>query len=359
MARKVLGYIELYWTCPSCRSENLGSHAYCTSCGSSQPKNIEFHQSSKQQLLTDAEKIKRAKAGADIHCGFCGTRNPASATKCSQCGADLTAGSRRAAGKVVGAFSEGAVQPVKCSNCGTMNAGNRLKCGNCGAPLSHGAPAKIEKASTVTQPLNRNTLLVGGAILLILCAAIYLLFIRTQEITGVVSSVNWQRSVEVESFGPVQLQAWQDEVPSGASQVACSERVRSSQSEPPATGRYDEVCGTPYTVDTGGGYAEAVQDCEYRVYDDYCSYTVNAWAPVSTAQLEGFDLNAVWPQPALASNQRLGEQTADYVCIFDSNGKTYTYHTSSLDKFLRCVIGSTWTLSVNAAGAVAEISPAN
>src|SRR3990172_550916 len=152
MARKVLGYIELYWRCPNCGRENLGSHAYCTSCGSPQPKNVSFHQGGKQELLTDAEKIKKAKAGADIHCGFCGTRNVATATQCSQCGAGLKAGNRRTAGQAVGAFSAGAVQPIKCDNCGTMNAGTRLKCGNCGASLSHGAPPKIEKAPATSQP---------------------------------------------------------------------------------------------------------------------------------------------------------------------------------------------------------------
>lgn len=98
MARRVIGYIELHWTCPSCGNQNLGSHAYCMSCGSPQPKNVDFHQSSKQQLLTDAEKIRRAKAGADIHCGFCGTRNPAGAAACSQCGADLNQGAKRSTG---------------------------------------------------------------------------------------------------------------------------------------------------------------------------------------------------------------------------------------------------------------------
>ena len=180
MARKVKGYVELYWRCASCGSENLGSHAYCTSCGSPQPKNASFHQGSQQQLLTDAEKIKRAKAGADIHCGFCGTRNPATATSCSQCGADLKAGSKRATGQVVGAFSEGAIQPIKCENCGTMNAGTRLKCGNCGFSLSHGEPAKaVMQTPVAAKPMDPKILMIGGAIVLVLCAAIYFLFIRT------------------------------------------------------------------------------------------------------------------------------------------------------------------------------------
>jgi hypothetical protein len=358
MARKTLGFIELFWKCPSCSSENWGSYAYCTSCGSPQPKNIDFHQGSKQQLIIDPEKIKRAKAGADIHCGFCGTRNPAAATNCAQCGAELKAGSRRTAGKILGAFSEGAIQPVKCANCGTMNAGTRLKCGSCGTSLSHGAaPKAVEKPAAIAQPINRNVLFIGGAVLLLFCAAVYFLFLRTTEITGVVRSVNWQRSVAIEAFGPVELQAWRDEVPSEAAQISCSERVRTSQTEPPSSGRYDEVCGTAYTVDLGNGEAEVVQDCEYQIYDDYCSYVVNTWSPVSTAQLEGFDLNAVWPDPVLSNNQRLGEQTAEYFCVFDSDGRTYSYRTSSLDDFQRCEIGSAWILTVNAAGAVSAISP--
>ncbi len=359
MARKVKGYIELYWRCPSCGSENLGSHAYCTFCGSPQPRNAEFHQGSKQELLTDAEKITKAKSGADIHCGFCGTRNPATASKCSQCGADLKAGSRRTTRQVIGAFSQGGVEPIQCTNCGTMNAGTRLKCGNCGASLSHDAPAKTEKIYAATQPINRNLLFIGGAVVLVMCALVYFLFIRTQQISGVVTGVSWQRSVAIEAFGPVHLEAWQDEVPFEASQTSCSERVRTTQDEPPATGRYDEVCGTPYTVDLGNGNAEVVQDCEYQVYDDYCSYTVDAWAPVTTVQVEGTDFNAVSPNPALASNQRLGELRADYVCIFDSNGKTYTYHTSLFDQYQRCTVGSSWLLTVNGAGAVVDIFPAN
>lgn len=359
MARKVKGYIELYWGCAHCGNENLGSYAYCTSCGSPQPKNVSFHQGGQQEFLTDAEKIKKAKAGADTHCGFCGTRNPATASKCSQCGADLNAGSRRTAGQVIGAFSQGAITPIQCTNCGTINAGSRLKCGNCGAALSHAAPSKTEQPMAASLLLNRNMLFIGGAILLALCAIVYFLFIRTQQVTGTVTGVSWQRSVAIEAFGPVRLQAWQDEVPFEASQVSCSEKVRSSQDQPPATGRYDEVCGTPYTVDLGNGNAEVVQDCEYQLYDDYCTYTVNAWAPIATVELQGADLNAVAPNPGLSSNQRLGEQSADYVCVFDSNGRTYTYHTSLFDEFQHCIVGSKWLLTVNGAGAVVDIATAN
>ena len=359
MARKVKGFIELYWKCPSCSSENLGSHAYCTSCGSPQPRNVDFHQGTTQQLITDPERLKRAKAGADIHCGYCGTRNPAGATLCAQCGSELKAGTRRAGGQVVGAFSEGASQPVKCANCGTMNAGTRLKCGNCGSPLAHGEAPKKAAVVPAAPPVSRNTLLIGGGVLLLLCAAIYFLFIRTQAVVGTVTAANWTRSITIEAFGPVVMEDWLDELPSEAYNLSCREEVRQTQDEPPAFGRYDEVCGTPYNVDTGGGFAEVVQDCEYQVYADYCTFSLDAWAPVSTAELEGSGLNALWPSPALNSRQRLGEQTEQYECVFDSSGTTYTYHTDSPAEFQGCVIGSLWSLQINALGGVSSISPAN
>jgi hypothetical protein len=329
------------------------------SCGAPQPKNVDFHQGSKQQLLTDAEKLRRAKAGADIHCGFCGTRNPATAAACSQCGADLKQGSKRSAGKVLGAFSAGAIEPIKCPNCGTMNAGTRLKCGSCGTSLSHGAPVKVVPPTAPAKPMDNRMLLIGAGVLIFICAIVYFLFLRTSQIVGTVTDTNWQTSVVIEAFGPVQMEDWLDAVPADAQNVSCSEEVSVVQSEPPASGRYEEVCGTPYNVDTGGGFAEVVQDCEYRVYDDYCSYTVNAWAAIDTVELEGFGLQAEMPAPFLTSNQRLGQEQASYTCIFEANGNTYSYDTTSYDQYQACVPGSRWNLEVNSLGAVVSISPAN
>lgn len=359
MARKVKGYVELYWKCSSCGNENLGSHAYCTSCGSPQPKTVEFHQGSKQQLLTDAEKIRRAKAGADIHCGFCGTRNPVGTPKCAQCGADLKEGLQRAGGRVVGAFAEGAIEPIKCANCGTLNASTRLKCGNCGAALSHATSPKTAAAAVAAKPIDRNVLFIAGGVLLFICAAIYFLFIRTSAVVGTVTTVYWTRSIAIEAFAPVRMEDWADDLPTDARNVSCREEVSVVQSEPPASGRYDEVCGTPYNVDTGGGFAEVVQDCEYQVYEDYCSYTVDAWAPVTTVEVEGTGLNARWPAPALTSSQRLGERSASYACLFSANGREYTFTTDSFEQFAQCQVGSQWNLEVNSLGAVVSITPVN
>ncbi len=89
MAKKSLGYAKLQWTCPNCKTINPGPEKLCLSCGSPQPENVEFEDSMSRELIKDENEIKSAKAGPDIHCPFCGTRNPSTQKICSRCGADL------------------------------------------------------------------------------------------------------------------------------------------------------------------------------------------------------------------------------------------------------------------------------
>src|SRR5512145_2880227 len=126
--RRTLGYIQNEWTCPNCNTRNKGSIKTCENCGSPQPENVQFELSD-QKLVTDSEKINAAKAGADIHCGYCGARNPANAETCSQCGGDLKEGKAREAGRIM---QTPPVQPktIKCDNCGTENASSNSVCSN-------------------------------------------------------------------------------------------------------------------------------------------------------------------------------------------------------------------------------------
>jgi uncharacterized OB-fold protein len=356
MARKKKGYVELYWKCPNCDGENLGSDTVCSNCGSPQPKDVEFYQGSHQQVLNDKDKIKRAKVGADIHCAYCNTRNPANAKVCSQCGADLSKGAqRKSAGRVVGSFKEGQGALIKCPNCGTANAYVNRKCHNCGTPLSHRVKEAETQNKVKSGPANQRGMIIGAAILLVLCIMFYFLFQRTSDITGRVVEVEWTRSLNVEAFGEVELKAWLDEVPADGEVLSCREEERYIQDQPPGAGSYDEVCGTPYTVETGGGFAEVVQDCEYHVFDSYCTYSIEDWAVVSTVEAFGSDLTPQHPSAELASNERFGGESASYACIFDADGERYVYYTNSLSEFQQCEIGSEWTLSVTPLGAVSSI----
>ena len=137
MAKKKLGYQELQWTCPNCSGINPGTEKVCVQCGAPQPEDVEFEQAKGVELLKDETVEERVKAGPDIHCPYCGARNPGNATVCSQCGGDLEQGRRRQSGKVLGAYKEekDVVGKITCPNCGSENLETANNCIQCGASL--------------------------------------------------------------------------------------------------------------------------------------------------------------------------------------------------------------------------------
>src|SRR5690349_3656282 len=166
--RRTLGYIQNEWTCPNCNTRNKGGEKTCSNCGAPQPENVQFELPTEQQFVTEEEQIKAAQEGADIHCPFCGTRNPATAKTCSQCGGDLTEGKARESGRVMMAPP---LQPkvIKCSNCGMENPGSNSVCSNCGSPLPKMAPASANlaaeqpvAATNLGKPNKTNWVVIGG-----------------------------------------------------------------------------------------------------------------------------------------------------------------------------------------------------
>ena len=112
MAKKTLGYAELQWTCPNCNGINPGTQQDCGSCGAPQPDDVKFEQVKGAELSQDEELKKRAETGADIHCPYCGTRNPGDAEICVACGGDISAGERRKSGEILGAYETGPVEMI-------------------------------------------------------------------------------------------------------------------------------------------------------------------------------------------------------------------------------------------------------
>lgn len=362
MTRKTVGYTQLQWTCPACGHKNLGTDEKCTSCQAPQPDDVVFEQPAQEKLLKDEQVIARAKAGPDIHCPYCGTRNPATATHCTQCGGDLTDGVARAKGITVGAHRRKAAPDVACPYCGTMNPAAASTCQNCGASLAVAAPKRPSartQTTTRAQPTKtRSPLLIGLLVVGCLAAAVIAyLFTRTEDVVGRVQSVEWERTVVIEEMAPVSQETWLEDIPSDASNVgSCTDRPHHTQSNP-APGA-TEICGTPYTVDTGTGIGEVVQDCKYQVYEEWCEYTVMEWQTADSISLEGSDYNATWPQFALQPDQRQGEPEEQYRVYFDTDGDTYSYTTSNFDRFTQFQIGSDWVLEVNSFDMVVGVEPA-
>lgn len=324
MARKTLGFVNLIWTCAFCETQNPGPIKSCTSCGAPQPADVHFVEVDQERFnfIKDEALIRMAKAGPDKHCPYCGTRNLSTDERCKQCGSDITINAQaRRAGQVVGAPE---VQTPEKPE-----------------------PKKLSKGLLIL-------LILGFVVFCIISIVILANLFRTETVTGSVSQVAWQRTYSIEAYQQVQGSAWYDEIPAGAELGSCSTRYRYTSSEPVANAT--EVCGEPYTIDTGTGVGEVVQDCTYEVYDDYCSYSGYAWTVVDTISSSGYDLSPYWPQANLTSSSRIGEQTESYVIYFDVDGDTYKYVTDDAYLFQSAYPGSTWQLEVTGSGNITSIN---
>ena len=282
MARgRTLGYIQLEWTCPNCSSRNPGGVKVCQNCGAPQPENVQFERSVEDKFVTDEKVLKAAQAGADIHCGFCGTRNPATATVCSQCGGDLKEGQARQAGRMLEP-AQAAPKTVTCTNCGTENPSANTICTKCGAPLPRvnapvqAAPVSMGSAAPAAKK-KPNWLLwsgIGAALLLCGAAVLFLFVFPTSSVQATVTDVYWQTSVPVQEIQAVNHNNERGNPPSGAYNVSCDTQSR-------------DVCEQK-TIDRGNGYAEVVEECHTET-EQYCDYTVDEWKTIQTYTLGGHD----------------------------------------------------------------------
>lgn len=348
--RRTLGYVQNEWTCPNCSTRNKGGIKTCENCGAPQPENVQFELPSEQKFVTDETSISAAKAGADIHCGFCGTRNPATAETCSQCGADLKEGKAREAGRVMQAPPP---QPktVKCDNCGIENPSANAVCSNCGSPLPKlVSPAIAPQASAgmnAGKPIAQkktNWLLIGGivAFLAICCAVIAAFFLPSKSVEATVVDVYWQTAVPIQEIQAVNYSNELGSPPSDAYNVSCHDESR-------------DVC-EQRTIDQGNGYSEVVEECHTET-EQYCSYTVDEWQTIQTYSLDGNNLQPIYESPNISSGQRLGDQSEDLTVTFSTENGEETYSPPTISEFQQFTIGSTWTLKMNALGGVVSVEP--
>lgn len=361
MTKKTVGYVHLEWECPACGTRNKGTDKICRNCGAAQPEDVAFEQVAQEALIKDERIIEQARTGADVHCPFCGTRNPATATQCSQCLADLTEAKARESGKVLGAHRDKAVPDVACIHCGAMNPGTALHCTHCGAALPKpdrpGPAASKPKARRAAGMSKTARFILFGILGLVVigCIVLVVLSNRTEEVVGEVQGVSWEYAIAIEALTPVEDEDWRDSIPDDAEIVSCREEVRRTQPDPAPNSV--EVCGTPYTVDTGTGVGEVVQDCEYQVYDDLCTYMELQWREFDLVSLTGDDFVPQWPEPSLAQDQRLGESTETYEVYFNADGRTYTYYPDDLAEFTQFETDGRWILEVNALNNVRSVTP--
>lgn len=355
MTQKELGYVELEWTCKRCGTINPGMKRVCTNCGAPISQDDKFELPDQQELITDKEKLDEAKKGPTIQCPYCNVFNPAGTINCIQCGGDIQAGLARQAGEVLGSYETAAVPDKPCPFCNQPVKANAQRCPNCGGSL---VVAAAKPVATLAETKKTSIWLIVGLIALgVLCIAGLIAFLvmssRTDDVTASVTSTHWQLSIEILEKQPVQKSAWREVVPSDAQDVSCQDEYKETSSFPAPNAT--EVCGTPYTIDTGSGAGKVVQDCEYRIYASYCNFKVLDWTVVNTAVAQGYDNYPQWPITSLQAGQQEGNRSETYQVTFDADVQTYSYTPVDMAEYSQFDIGSQWILGINSFGAIKDI----
>ncbi len=356
MPQETVGYVNLEWTCKRCGSKNPGTTKICAGCGNVMSETDKFELPTQQELIKDEAIIAQAERGPDVTCKYCGARNPAGAKNCSQCSADLTEGTARQSGEVLGAFSAEKKPDVKCPYCGELNPATALKCSKCAGSLAARPVDQTKTARPTPGKANRVPLLIGIGVLIVAAIVCGLLLFRTSDTLAAVQGVQWQRMIKILEERPVDHEAWRDQIPSGADVGSCTLKVRGTQDQPAPNA--EKICGTPYTVDTGSGVGKVVQDCKYEVKDDWCAYSQLEWTMVNSAVAQGTDARPQWPPMNLRANQREGDREETYVVFFTSDGKQYQMTVANATELLKYTVGSRWKLKVNALGGIVAADPA-
>ncbi len=352
MPQQSIGFVKLEWTCPNCKTRNPGPQKRCSGCGAVQPPDVKFEQQQQETLVADQAEIEKAKAGADIICPYCQARNPAGTTVCLGCGGDLSGAKQRESGTVLGSHRDQPAPEITCPACGEKSPANTMTCPKCGSPMVKPPEAAAEEKQGC------SPVMIGiGIAVLALFIFLIVMLTRTTDVVGRVESVSWSRAVQILELRNVTLSDWRSSIPSQASIGQCEERQYGYSDTQPYSGRYDTVCGTPYTVDTGSGYGEVVQDCQYLVYAEYCQYTAQQWVEVNRAQASGNNLSPAWPTVSLMAGQQEGQRMEAYQVVFSADGKRYEYSTGDYNTFMQFQPGSNWTLKINAMDAVVDVSP--
>jgi hypothetical protein len=264
---------EMLWDCPNCDTKGLlgKTHRYCPACGGPQAPDRRYFPTSDQEVAVENHTFD----GVDRVCPACATPNGAKSEFCSSCGSPLDEGK--------------AVKLVAAGH----SAKERALVGAEPAP----APAEAKSA-----PGCLKWVALTVVVLSILCG-VWMFWTKDAGVT--IAGTAWERTIAVERFEPVAEDAWRDSVPSGAYDLSCREKQRSTNKVPDG-----QDCQT-VSVDQGDGTFRKEQKCttKYReepVMGTWCNFKVDKWHTVDTAKSNGDGRDRAWPTVRADGCQTLG-----------------------------------------------------
>jgi Double zinc ribbon len=324
---------EMQWDCKFCGTKKLlgKTHRFCPNCGAQQDPTWRYFPSDEEKVAVQ----DHVYVGVDKICASCKTLNAATAEFCGNCGAPMT---KAAQAKTVGVRQQAAGQAFETENVRARQQAQQVPAL---APV-----AKPKGASRLPIILLALVVIIGGAIFLLT---------RTTTNNAYVTGYRWERTIDIESLGPVaQSQNGSCSLaPAGAYNLdQRTEKVGSHQEQD------GETC-TNKQVDQGDGTFREEQQCSpnYKTVDDYgpvCHYTLNLWTHSRTAKAEGDkSVTVAWPQTSLIVGNSIGSEreasrSEVYYLEFKGDGDKTFECAVPFDQWNTTGMESTFTVEVGA-----------
>lgn len=410
------------WDCPQCGKErNRGPQKFCGGCGAARGAGVKFYLPDDAREVTDETELKRAQAGPDWNCSFCGGDNPGENPFCGGCGAAREGMASRQVRET--RFSPAGNGPAVLPGPGSPASpglppvpvilppvpgqnlpGPETAIGAVAAPpvtaggaRSLSAPATpgpvppagpIPPAGSVKPARVKKGCCLGAAVAAVLLLVLGFCLFRSRPADLTVKGFAWERTVEVENLRTVTDKAWEGELPAGARvksqqrEIHHHNKVQTGSRTATRTVTHQEKVGTERvkvgTRDLGNGYFEDIyedrpvyedrereetyQEPVYRedpVYRTRFTYEIDRWEVSRTEKASGADHQARWPGVPDGPKVRPGKRTEKYRVFFTGGkGKSYTYETKTEAEWLQFQPGKRYKAEVNPFGeAVRKISP--
>lgn len=310
------------WDCHQCGHKgNKGPETKCEKCGAPRPKDVKFYLPEDAEIVTNKQKIKQARTGADWVCSYCGAHNKAYNSNCHSCGNDRQA-----------TDGDKSLQQKTYKTDET--------------PRGEEPDVEKEKKSGISAKFKRRVkrVLIGFAAFFFI---LIVLAMFEQKEQGQIVGHEWKRTVEIEHNANVMEEGWQ--LPSNAELIDTFTDIHHYDKEfdgyETRTRTVKKKVGTEKVKvgekDLGNGYFEDVyeerpvyekveeeyQAKKYKkipVYRTKFKYYVKKWKRDTPAVSSGNNHTAEWPtDPRLndKENYRVMQKTEEYYLIIEDHNQ--------------------------------------
>lgn len=378
--------IEMLWFCGTCNHRNLGRDMKCSACG--KPKEDEEYvmpdDVSHAAAVTDPELLRKANAGPNWTCTFCGCDQRRLDGSCAQCGAGQDRSEKPPRDRTPPEIREAAARIATIAS---------------DAPVYRPRQRAREKREFLVPGV------IAGVAILVCALLVWALIPRKVEAT--VSAHAWTYTAHVDRWQPDYHEGWRDDEPSGAfdvvdlgtrvhhyekvfdhneiepytASVECGQDCRTVPGKCYTTPRHCTPDKNGFATCTGGDrvcdddrrvcepkYCDVKKTRTVAVYRDepryemWCGWRVWEWQHNRDVSESGTDNTPHWPStekvglnsqlPIEGEKERESDEARYEVTFTDAKGKTYEFSPQTLQEFQSFAPGSRHTLRVSALGGV-------